>query len=134
MKATTFKITPENHKLVVKRADQAQWMPGLREDLEYRDVGIREATNGEFGAQVIRVVQAGLEHKNGRHLHATAFQMLYVLEGRARFFFEGMGETEVVKGDCFYQPDGLVHEALWLSDDCQLLEITLPAEFKTAVV
>ena len=57
--------------------------------------------------------------------------MFYVLEGNATFYFEGEGEISVSKGDCYYQPDGLVHDALYMSKDCEILEIATPAEFET---
>ena len=35
------------------------------------------------------------------------------------------------KGDCFYQPDGIMHDALWMSKYCELLEIASPGKFET---
>lgn len=124
-------MSAQNHKFIVKHAADGTWKPGLREDFEYRDLGIREATGGDFGAHIIRIAQPGVDHHTGKHAHATGFQMVYVLQGSARFWFDGEGEVTVSKGDCFYQPDGLAHDALWMSDDCELLEITSPAEFAT---
>ena len=121
----------DNHKFIVKRAGQAEWTPGLRPEFEYRDLGIRDATGNEYGAHIIRMTGSGLKHSTGRHSHTTGFQMIYVLAGEARFWFEGEGEITVTKGDCFYQPDGLVHDALAMSDDCELLEVTTPADFET---
>ena len=121
----------DNHKFIVKRANEAEWKQGLRSEFEYRDLGIREATGNEYGAHIIRMTGNGLEHSTGKHSHTTGFQMFYVLGGEARFYFEGAGEVTVTKGDCYYQPDGLVHDALYMSDDCELLEITTPADFET---
>lgn len=124
-------MKPGNHKFMVKHARNAEWTPGLREDFEYSDLGIRDATNGKFSAHVIRIADPAADHHTGKHAHMTDFQMIYVLQGEARFWFEGEGEVNVSKGDCFYQPDGLVHDALWMSEDCELLEITSPGEFET---
>jgi len=121
----------DNNKFIVKRADKAEWTPGLRSEFEYRDLGIREATGNDYGAHIIRMTGNGLKHSTGRHSHTTGFQMIYVLEGEAKFWIEGEGEVTVSKGDCFYQPDGLVHDALYMSDDCELLEIINPADFET---
>jgi len=121
----------DNHKFIVKHVEEAQWKPGLRSEFEYRDLGIREATGNQFGAHVIRLADGGFHQSTGRHSHTTNFQMIYVLAGEARFWIENHGEMTVHKGDCFYQPDGLVHDALYMSDDCELLEITLPADFAT---
>jgi mannose-6-phosphate isomerase-like protein (cupin superfamily) len=124
-------MKPGKHKFIVKHARDADWKTGLRTDFEYNDLGIRDATNGDFSAHVIRIADASADHHTGKHAHVTEFQMIYVLQGEARFWFEDEGEVSVSKGDCFYQPDGLVHDALWMSDDLELLEITSPGDFKT---
>jgi len=121
----------DNHKFNVKRADQADWTPGLRAEFEYRDLGIRAATGDDYGAHVIRMAEGGFKKPTGRHSHTTGFQMVYVLQGEARFWIEDEGEVTVRKGDCFYQPDGLIHDALHMTDDCELLEIINPADFET---
>lgn len=123
-------MSADNHKFIVKRANDATWQKGLRSDFEYCDLGIKDATNGDFGAHIIRIAEPG-DHHTGAHAHTTGFQMIYVLEGEAKFWFDGAGEVSVSKGDCFYQPDGLVHDGLWFSDDCKLLEITAPGQFET---
>ncbi len=123
-------MATDNHKFIVKRADEVEWQKGLRPDFEYCDLGIKEATNGEFGAHIIRIAAPG-DHQTGRHSHTTGFQMIYILQGEAKFWFDGTGEVTVKKGDCFYQPDGLIHDGLWFSEDCELLEITTPGEFET---
>lgn len=124
-------MKPGKHKFIVKRADDADWKTGLRTDFEYNDLGIREATNGDFSAHIIRIADKTADHHTGKHAHMTAFQMIYILQGEARFWFDGEGEVTVTKGDCFYQPDGLMHDALWMSEDCELLEITSPGDFET---
>jgi len=123
----------KKHKFIVNRSEEAIWEKGLRSEFEYRDLGIREATSNEFGAQVIRMTEDGLHEATGKHSHLTNFQMFYVLEGEAKFYFDNEGEITVKKGDCYYQPDGLIHDALYMSDDCKLLEITAPADFETKI-
>jgi quercetin dioxygenase-like cupin family protein len=71
------------------------------------------------------------DHYTGKHAHMTDFQMIYILQGAARFWFDGEGEIEVSKGDCFYQPDGIMHDALWMSKYCELLEIASPGKLET---
>ena len=124
-------MSADNHKFMVKHANSAEWTPGLRSDFEYRDLGIKGATNGEFDAHIIRVADPSVDHHTGKHAHITAFQMIYVLQGSARFWFDGEGEISVSKGDCFCQPDGIMHDALWMSGDCELLEIASPGTFET---
>ncbi len=103
---------------------------GLRDFFQYRDLGIEKATGGEFGAHVIRAVRP-CEAGTGRHRHGLGFQMVYVLKGACRFWYEGQGEVDLGPGDCVYQPPGIEHELVSCSADCELLEITMPAEFGT---
>ena len=78
-------MSSDNHKFSVKHADSAEWTPGLRSDFEYRDLGIKEATAGAFDAHIIRIAEPEADHETGVHAHMTDFQMIYVLQGSARF-------------------------------------------------
>jgi mannose-6-phosphate isomerase-like protein (cupin superfamily) len=130
--AAKYKLNPSKHRVMVKYAKDIPWETGLRGHMAYRDTGIGAATNGEFGAFVMRPRHPGvpIAHPH-KHFHSTSFQMVYILEGTARFWLDGLGEISVAKGDCFYQPDGLLHQAIEISDDLELLEITMPLEFET---
>ena len=57
--------------------------------------------------------------------------MVYVLKGTCRFWYEGQGAFDLEPGDCVYQPPGILHELQSCSEDCELLEITMPADFST---
>lgn len=103
---------------------------GLRSFLQYRDLGIDAATGGRFHAQVIRAAEACTDG-TGRHTHTLNFQMVYVLQGWVKFWYEGEGEVVLEKGACVHQPPGIAHELLACSDDCEMLEITSPAAFET---
>ena len=106
---------------------------GLRSFFEYRDLGIREATNGAVSAHVIRAAPG--KHASGeKHTHALQFQMVYVLKGWVRFWYEGHGEVRLEAGSCVHQPPGIVHQELEHSDDVEMLEITLRASFETELV
>ena len=103
---------------------------GLRGFFEYRDLGIGEATGGRYLAHVIRAKQA-CAGGTGRHLHELDFQMVYVLKGWLRFAYEGEGEFRLGPGDSVLQPPGIKHELIACSADCEVLEITSPADFAT---
>ncbi len=60
--------------------------------------------------------------------------MVFVLAGRSRVWFEGEGEVEFEKGDCWIQPPSIRHNVLYYSDDYEVLEITLPARYDTVAV
>lgn len=120
-----------SHKFMVNRAADAPYEgAGLRDFFTYRDLGIHGATRGEFGAHVIRAVKPCTDG-TGRHSHDLGFQMVYLLQGACRFWYEGQGEVELTPGDCVYQPPGILHELMSCSDDCEILEITMPADFGT---
>ena len=103
---------------------------GLRAFFEYRDLGIREATAGKVEAHVIRA-RPGEPVAGGRHHHNVEFQMIYCLKGWIRFDYEGAGEVTLVPGTCVHQPPGIRHTELGHSDDLELLEIVMPADFQT---
>ena len=118
-------------RVTVNRASDAGFEgDGLRDDFVYRDLGIKQATGGKVGAHVIRVARPMTE-AHGRHRHGLDFQMVYVLKGHCQFWYEGDGEVELSAGDSVYQTPGIAHELTSCSDDCELLEITLPADFTT---
>ncbi|MGB0629048.1 MAG: cupin, partial [Alphaproteobacteria bacterium] len=57
------------------------------------------------------------------------FQMVYILKGWMRFWYEGKGEVVAKEGTCILQPPAVKHDVLEWSDDLELLEITSPADF-----
>ncbi len=106
---------------------------GLRAFFEYRDLAIKGATTGRFGAHVIRA-RAGTEAVPQWHTHDVEFQMVYVTRGWVVFEYEGVGEVRLEPGSCVHQPPGIRHRELAHSDDLELIEITLPAEFETTTL
>jgi quercetin dioxygenase-like cupin family protein len=66
------------------------------------------------------------------HHHEVNFQMVYVLRGWIKFDYEGVGEVTLTAGSCVHQPPGIRHTELGHSDDVEMLEIVMPADFKTA--
>lgn len=106
---------------------------GLRSFFEYRQLGIREATGGKYGAHVIRAVP-GRHSEGAWHTHDLDFQMVYVLKGWVVFEYEGQGEHILRAGSAVLQPPGIRHREVKHSDDLELVEITSPAEFATESV
>ncbi len=103
---------------------------GLRPFFEYRDLGIKEATNGAVIAHVIRAVPG--EHSvPHQHYHEVTFQMVYILKGWAEFEYEGVGRKRLTAGTCVHQPSGIHHKEVAHSDDLELIEIVMPGDFET---
>ncbi|MFC3119308.1 cupin domain-containing protein [Jhaorihella thermophila] len=121
----------KNQAFTVSHADDSPFVgEGLRAFFEYRDLGIRDATRGRFGAHVIRAVP-GMESPGEWHSHDLDFQMVYVLKGWVVFEYEGQGEQLLRAGSCVLQPPGIIHREVRHSDDMELIEITSPAAFDT---
>ncbi|MCH7778362.1 MAG: cupin domain-containing protein [Gemmatimonadetes bacterium] len=103
---------------------------GLRSFFEYRDLGIKAATGGRVGAHVIRA-KPGKHGSTGWHSHDLEVQLVYVLQGWVEFDYQGVGEVRLEAGACVHQPPGIRHVEIAHSDDVEMLEITLPADFTT---
>jgi quercetin dioxygenase-like cupin family protein len=103
---------------------------GLRPFFAYRDLGIRAATEGNADAHVIRAVP-GAPFVGKPHLHRTTFQFVYVLKGWIEFEYEGQGIVRLEAGSSVFQPPSIRHREVGHSDDVEMLEIVMPADFAT---
>jgi hypothetical protein len=105
---------------------------GLRAYAHYRDLGIAEASHGLARAHVIRLIgPCNPAEVSKLHFHDVEFQMVYVLKGWVKTYMEGQGETLMQQGSAWTQPPKIKHLIMDYSDDVELLEVILPAEFKT---
>ena len=105
---------------------------GLRAYAHYRDLGIAEASHGLAQAHVIRLIgPCNPAEVSKLHFHDVEFQMVYVLKGWVKTYMEGQGETLMKEGSAWTQPPRIRHLIMDYSDDVELLEVILPAEFKT---
>ena len=121
------------HKFVKSHLRPEAFKPdGLRTYAHYRDLGVKDATHGMALAHVIRFIgQCDPKVVSKRHLHEAEFQMIYVLKGHITTEIEGQGTHTMNAGDSWIQPHSAVHRVLDYSDGCEVLEIVLPAKFKT---
>ena len=118
---------------VATHAKDASFERGLRSFFEYRDLGIKRATQGRVAAHVIRAA-AGQEFSSQPHAHDAEFQLVYILKGWIEFEYEGQGVVRLEAGSCVHQPPGIRHRELGHSADIEMLEIVLPAGFSTTEV
>jgi mannose-6-phosphate isomerase-like protein (cupin superfamily) len=107
----------------------------LREIFEYRDLGIKDGTKGDYVAHLIKHNGKKMKDEVQQwHVHDCTFQFVYVMNGWATFEYEGHGERTIRKGDCINQIPGIKHREIACSEDFEVLEIVAPADFKTRVV
>jgi Cupin domain len=117
---------------VVSHHSPEAFETGLRRYAQYRDLGIAAATNGLARAHVIKMVPpCDPAEVSKRHYHDVEFQMVYVLKGWIKGEYDGAGTVTMREGSCWLQPPKIKHAVLDYSDDCELLEIILPADFAT---
>ena len=108
-------------KFVVNKSNENNFKQGLWSFFEYSDLGFDLATNGDYGANIIRAVPG--KHPVGQwHSHTVNFQMVYIIEGRVKFEYKK-------EGDSVLQPPNIKHTEIDHSEDLVLLEINSPAEF-----
>jgi Cupin domain len=126
------KVTRPLQRFVVSHYREEDFQSGLRAYANYRDLGIAQATNGLVRAHVIRFVPpCRPEEVSKRHYHDVEFQMVYVLKGWIKTELDGQGAIVMRAGSAWIQPPRIEHVVLDYSDDCEVLEVILPADFAT---
>jgi Cupin domain len=126
------KAPPRKQTFVASHHSPDAFEIGLRRYAQYRDLGIAAATNGLARAHVIKMIPpCDPAEVSKRHYHDVEFQMVYVLKGWIKGEYDGAGIVTMREGSCWLQPPKIKHAVLDYSDDCELLEIILPADFDT---
>jgi hypothetical protein len=129
---STKSARPKQRIAVSHYRDEDFKADGLRAYARYRDLGIAEATQGLARAHVIRLIgPCNPAEVSKLHFHDVEFQMIYVLKGWVKTYMEGQGETLMEQGSAWTQPPRIKHLIMDYSDDVELLEVILPADFKT---
>jgi hypothetical protein len=123
---------PKQRVAISHHRDEDFKADGLRAYAKYRDLGVAEASSGVARAHVIRLIGPCDPNEVSKlHFHDVDFQMVYVLKGWVKTYMEGVGETTFSEGSCWTQPPRIKHLIMDYSDDVELLEVILPADFKT---
>jgi mannose-6-phosphate isomerase-like protein (cupin superfamily) len=118
-------------KVAVSHYNNADFETGLRSYAQYRDLGMVEATHGMVRAHVLRFIEpCDPKVVSKLHFHDTEFQMVYVLKGWVKTELGGE-EMTMRQGSSWTQPPKIKHKINDYSEDAELLEIILPADFET---
>ena len=118
----------------VSHFDPNGFATGLRSYARYRDLGMAEATAGAAVAHVIKFVPPCTDEVRQWHTHDVQFQMIYVLKGWIITEMEGRKPEKMQVGSAWLQPPNIKHRIMDYSDDCEVLEIVLPADFETEML
>ncbi len=124
-------MTAPQPRFCISRAEDAAFRPltGYRDWLAIRDLGLAEATHGQYFAHVTRAAELG--GTTGPHYHDMDFQIIYVLKGWVKFAYETEGEVTLKAGDFVYHPPRMVHDLTAYSEDVELFELCSPADYAT---
>jgi hypothetical protein len=101
---------------------------GQRACALYRDLGAADVTSGLAQARVIRLLHpCDVKEVAKLNRHEGGYQIVYVLNGWVKTYLDGVGETVMRQGSSWTQPPGIKHLVRNYSDNCELLEVVLPA-------
>lgn len=136
-KADTAPVSVKRRKQrpAISHYREEDFAVGLRAYAKYRDLGVAEASGGLAQAHVIRLIgPCDPKEVSKLHYHDAEFQLVYVLNGWVKTYMDGVGEQIMRPGSCWTQPPRIKHLIRDYSDNCELLEVILPAQFKTVEV
>jgi len=118
--------------VVLAKISDPVMVPGRRSFLQYRELGVTEASGGKIRAQVTTATQ-GLSEPTGWHIHLCDGQFIYMLDGWVDLEFAGGRVERVSAGDSMYIPGDTPHHEFATSDKFELLEVSIPADMGTEV-
>lgn len=107
--------------------------PGRRPFFDYRDLGIGDATGGEYGFAVVRA-KPGEPATTGWHFHTCSVQVVYCLKGWEELRFEDGQTVRLVPGSCVNIPPGAGHIEVSYSPDMEVLVFSSPATIGTTLL
>ena len=128
-------------KTVYTYAKDREFGPGLRKGALYADLGLIEATRGQFHGEIIKKnpdYTPTQEEKNhtttGMHRHQYDFQFNYVLSGEIDLVIEDKQETTFRVGDTYLIPSRALHDETRVTEDFRVVQIYGPAKAETLTV
>lgn len=128
--AVTHDETPTAGTYVIAKRDEANYVPGRREWMKYRELGVTAASGGRIRAQVTSSSQ-GLSDPTGWHIHICEGQLVYMLSGWVDLEFASGETVRIEEGDSLFIPGGTPHNEIRTSDTFELLEVSVPADMGT---
>ena len=115
-----------HHKL-----KEATWKPWRIKGFEFRDTGINNATKGIASVKVARTLNTNA--KPQLISHDTNILFTFVMQGEMELAADGQKLQFLHKGDAYVVPPHLKHQISNFSNDLELLEVSLPGDFKTTI-
>jgi quercetin dioxygenase-like cupin family protein len=117
--------------LAIATAGEVRFNPGRRPEIKYRDLGVKDATQGRMRAEVMQIGAGSPAKPTGWHYHVCEMQFLYMLKGWVDLEFGDRGVVRLHEGDSMMIPGGMVHQEVRASEPMELLEVSVPAQLGT---
>jgi quercetin dioxygenase-like cupin family protein/catechol 2,3-dioxygenase-like lactoylglutathione lyase family enzyme len=115
-------------------AGKAVWTPWRLPGFEARETGIGAATAGVASVRVARPARsADIAPAPVTTHHNADILFAFVLSGSVTLHGEGQDAHALTEGDAFVIPPHFKTALTEASEDLQLLEVSLPADFETAL-
>lgn len=126
-------------KTVFTYAKDRKFETGLRKSGLYADLGLAEATGGQFHGEIIKLnpdysAQDEVKTTTGMHRHSYDFQFNYILAGEIDLIIEGEEKTTFRAGDTYFIPSRALHDETRVSDDFRVMQIYGPAKAQTVTL
>jgi quercetin dioxygenase-like cupin family protein len=117
----------QGQRFVHNVAKGAEWRPFRLTGYEARDTTIRANTKGVADVKVVRKVQGN----PGNTTHDSDILFGFVMKGGFSLAAQGRPPQRLSPGDAFVTPPGLPTTWADPSDDVEILEVSLPGDFRT---
>ena len=117
------------NKVAISKLDETSVIKGRRDYLHYRDLGVTQASKGTMRVE-ITTAKSAAPVTTGWRKHLCEGEFVYMLRGWMKIAFADSRVERVATGDSIYIPGDTPHNAT-TSEDCEFLEISVPAEMGT---
>ena len=112
---------------VLKKESEIGWKPHpIAEGVEIKPLLTKQNDGTEVSCLLVRA-KAGKEIPE--HVHEDSEDIIYPLAGKAKFYVEGYGEGDLVKGVLVRVPRNAKHRIFDIEEDLLAYDVFAPALF-----
>ena len=123
---------PARYPVVLAAAD-APIIPGRREWVEYRDLGLVEASGGALSMHTTQV-DIPMSRETGWHYHTCDFQIVWINDGWLELQFDDGSTRRAEAGSVVFIPGGVGHNETGTSNQLSILELFIPPNPQTVPI
>lgn len=113
--------------------DETPFIAGRRPFFRYRDLGLEAASSGRIRCNHTSSI-AGMLEPTGWHYHTCEMQFAFIIKGTVVIEFEDGTVATFRAGDSMFIPGGVRHNEIYVSEDKESIELSLPGKMGTVNV